>query len=201
MVNGHGFMPVVKEFVECPKTGKKMESPWLDETIDLIRRICMNEGVCPPMGSDKKHCEQTNKVGTMIWKDTFEGLGSVLGNGEFAKAGFSSPEAIDAICAELSLPDHLPKSLNMLKEGVGAHLMSNCSTNSEGKFWFGDCVLFAFLARHIYNPKLKDKLWDPVVVKGGHAEWVEKFWDKWSPMLCNDGGLKETLMKIPVNTM
>ena len=50
-------MPLLKEGMECPKTGKKMEGPWLDETLDICRRICMNEGICPEMGSDKKLCE------------------------------------------------------------------------------------------------------------------------------------------------
>jgi len=79
--------------------------------------------------------------------------------------------------------------------------MSNCSTNSEGKFWFGDVMLFALLARHIMNPNLKDHIWEKLVVAGGHAEWIEKFWNKWNPCLCKDGGLRETLMSVPVNTM
>merc|ERR1712113_49538 len=92
--------------------------------------------------------------------------------------------------------------LKMMKEKFGDCIMKTGCTTMDGKVYFSDIMLFAWMIGTVKNPKWGDRL-KGVLADGGHTEWVNCFWEKHSPMfkskdglcdrvkaaLCKDGGV------------
>ena len=98
----------------------------------------------------------------------------VLQNPDLKESLFQSYETYEYAAEIYSEPERLPAQLNIIKNMCEENIMANGSTNPRGEFWFGDVMLFALLARHIMNPKLKEHIWEKLVVAGGHDGWIGK---------------------------
>lgn len=79
--------------------------------------------------------------------------------------------------------------------------MKNCMTTPIDRPLITDVMLVSWLRRHIYNPHLRKYMW-PVVESSGHADWVQKFWEKHAPMVVNRaGGYDDTTKCLPIQIL